>query len=116
MGTGMNLKDKFCLAFFPMSRIGSLPREILDFEQNEKESIGAAWARFSMLIHAGQDLSLHDSMILHLFCSGLDIDADLCLDVTAEGRFTHKPMTKQVEFLENFIDKHTSSIIRTKPL
>jgi hypothetical protein len=26
------LKDKFCLVFFPMSRIGSLPRAILDFE------------------------------------------------------------------------------------
>jgi len=36
------LKDKFCLAFFPMSRIGSLPRAILDIEQCEKESIGAA--------------------------------------------------------------------------
>ena len=35
------LKDKFCLAFSPMSRIGSLPRAILDFEQYEKESIGA---------------------------------------------------------------------------
>jgi hypothetical protein len=38
------LKDKFCLAFFPMSCIGSLPRAILDFGQREKESIGAAWA------------------------------------------------------------------------
>ena len=36
------LKDKFYLAFFPMSRIDSLPRAILDFEQREKESIGAA--------------------------------------------------------------------------
>ena len=36
------LKDKFCLAFFPMSRIGSVLRAILDFEQYEKESIGAA--------------------------------------------------------------------------
>ena len=36
------LKDKFCLAFFPMSRIVSLPRAILDFEQCKKESIGAA--------------------------------------------------------------------------
>ena len=47
---------------------------------------------------------------------GLDIDANLCLDVTARGHFTHKPMTEQVEFLENFIDRHTSSVIRTKPL
>ena len=36
------LKDKFSLAFFPMSHIRSLPRAILDFEQREKESIGAA--------------------------------------------------------------------------
>ena len=30
------LKDKFCLAFFPMSHISSLPRVILDFEQHEE--------------------------------------------------------------------------------
>ena len=36
------LKDKFCLAFFSMSHIGSLPRVILDFEQYDKESIGVA--------------------------------------------------------------------------
>jgi hypothetical protein len=99
------LKDKFCLAFFPMSRISSLPRAILDFEQREKEPIGAAWDRFSMLLHAGPDLSLPDGVILRLFYMGLDIDADLCLDVTAEDRFTHKPMTEQVRFLGNFIDR-----------
>ena len=57
------LKDRFYLAFFPMSHIVSLPRVILDFEQRE-ESIGAAWAWFSMLIHAGLDLSLPDSILL----------------------------------------------------
>ena len=54
------LKDKFYLAFFPLSCIVSLPRAILDFEQYEKESIGAAWARFSKLIYASLDLSLPD--------------------------------------------------------
>ena len=29
---GDELKDKFCLAFFLMSRISSLPRAVLDFE------------------------------------------------------------------------------------
>ena len=98
-----------------MSHIDSLPRAILDFEQN-KESIGATWARFSMLIHAGPDLSLPDAVILCLFCSGLDIDADLCLDVTVGGPFSHKPMMEQVDFLECFIAKCTSFIIRTKTL
>jgi hypothetical protein len=36
--------------------------------------------------------------------------------MTAEGRFTHKTMTKQVEFLERFIAKHSSFVMRTKPL
>jgi hypothetical protein len=64
----------------------------------------------------GPDLSLPDGVILRLFCSGLDMDADLYLGMTAGGRFTHKPMTEQVEFLEHFIAKHTSSVMRTKPL
>jgi len=41
------LRDKFCLAFFPISRIASLRKEILDFRQDEKETIGAAWAHFT---------------------------------------------------------------------
>jgi hypothetical protein len=89
------LKDKFCLAFFPMSRIISLVKAILNFEQNEKESTGAAWARFSVLIHSGPNLSLPDGVLLRLFYSCLDIEADLCLDVTVGGRFKHKPITEQ---------------------
>ena len=55
------LKDKFYLAFFPMSCIDSLRRAILDFEQYEKEFISEVWARFLALIHADPDLSLPDS-------------------------------------------------------
>jgi len=69
-----------------------------------------------MLIHAGLDLSLPNGMILHLFCLGLGIDDDLCLDVTVGGPFSHKPMMEQVDFLECFIAKCTSFIIRTKTL
>ena len=36
------LRSRFCLAFFPVSRIASLRQEILNFRQNEKETIGAA--------------------------------------------------------------------------
>jgi hypothetical protein len=68
-----------------------------------------------MLLHASPDLSLPDGMILRLFCTGLDM-ADLCLDMTVGGRFTHETMMEQVEFLEHFIAKHTSFVIRTKPL
>jgi hypothetical protein len=43
------------------------------------------------------------------------METDLCLNMTAGGCFTQKPMTEQVKFLENFMDRHTSSVIRTKP-
>ena len=98
-----------------MSHINSLPRAILDFEQCKKESIGVAWARFSKLIYAGPDLSLPDGVILCLFCLGIDIDADLCLDVTAEGRSTHKPMTEQVKFLKNFLKSTLPSSWKLEP-
>ena len=47
---------------------------------------------------------------------GIDIDADLCLDLTVGGRFTQKPMTEQVKFLESFLKRHTSSVIKTRTL
>jgi len=39
------LQAKFCLNCFPISRVACLHREILNFKQEEKESLGAAWAR-----------------------------------------------------------------------
>jgi hypothetical protein len=36
------LRDKFCLKFFPQSHVIALQRDILYFQQNEKETIGAA--------------------------------------------------------------------------
>ena len=60
-GDWEELTYKFCLEFSP---IGSLPNAIFDFEQYKKESIGATWARFSVLLHTGPDLSLPDSILL----------------------------------------------------
>ena len=40
------LRNRFCLVFFPMSRIAALRQEILNFQQKEKKTVGAAWDRF----------------------------------------------------------------------
>ena len=61
------LRDRFCHEFFPISRIASLWKEILDFRQDEKESLGAAWARFSQLTHASPDLSIPNHVSLQHF-------------------------------------------------
>ena len=36
------LQSKFCIAFFPISRVAQLRREVLNFQQKEKETLGAA--------------------------------------------------------------------------
>jgi hypothetical protein len=71
------LRDRFCLAFFPISRIASLRKEILNFHQDEKETLVAAWARFSQLTHAGPDLSIPDHMLLQHFWLGLSKESDI---------------------------------------
>lgn len=48
-GEWEELKCNFCLTFFPLTRVINLRLDILSFRQNEKESLGAAWARFSLL-------------------------------------------------------------------
>jgi len=44
------LGDMFFCAFFLISHIASLQKEILDFHQDEKKTIGAAWARFLLTV------------------------------------------------------------------
>ena len=35
------LQSKFCIAFFPISRVAQLRREVLNLQQKEKETLGA---------------------------------------------------------------------------
>ena len=41
VGDWEELRNRFCLVFFPISRIAALQQEILNFQQKEKETIGA---------------------------------------------------------------------------
>ena len=63
-GEWEELQHRFCLSFFPFSRITSLRKGILGFRQDEKDTLGTAWARFSQLTHAGPDLSIPDHVLL----------------------------------------------------
>jgi hypothetical protein len=92
------LIEKFCLAFFPFSRITSLQKEILDFHQDEKKTIGATWARFSQLAHACPDLSIPNHILLQHFWLGLSKETALQLDITAGGSFTHKTTAEVKNF------------------
>jgi len=43
-GEWEKLQAKFCLTYFPISHVARFHREILNFKQEENESLGAAWA------------------------------------------------------------------------
>ena len=61
-GDWEELRADFCHSFSLTKRINSLPIDFLDFEQLEKESIGAAWARFLHLLASIPDLSLPEDL------------------------------------------------------
>jgi hypothetical protein len=44
-GSWSVLKDQFCFALFPLSRIIDLSNEVLSFTQKEGESIEAPWSQ-----------------------------------------------------------------------
>ena len=61
-GDWEELRDDFCYSFSLTERIDSLPIDILDFEQLEKESIGATWARFLRLLASSPNLSIPEDV------------------------------------------------------
>src|SRR6185503_15020136 len=107
------LRDRFYLAFFPISRIASLRKEILDFRRDEKESIGAAWARFSKLTHAGPNLSIPNHVLLRHFWLGLSKESTQQLDISAGGSFTHKTTAEGEALLDRILEN--TSFTETLP-
>jgi hypothetical protein len=67
-----NMRDYFYHPFSPLSLTHSTWSDILAFEQLEKESVGATWARFSLLLASSLGLSIPDDVSLDIFCIGLD--------------------------------------------
>ena len=55
-------------------------------------------------------------MLLRLFCSGLNIEAAIYLDMTIGWSFTHKTTMEQKKVLAHILEKLVSSIIEPKPL
>ena len=101
-GDWEELRDDFCYSFSLTKRIDYLPTDILDFEQLEKESIGAAWARFSRLLASIPDMSIPDEVSLEVFYSGLDMETALDLDDASGGWFMHTTPEEGRDILDSF--------------
>ena len=103
-GNWVELRDNFCLAFFPLFQIADLRIEILTFKQREKETLGAAWARFTSLSNSGPNLSLPDHVLYYHFYRGLNKETALHLDIASGGSFTHKLTDEWRAILERILE------------
>ena len=63
-GDWETLCSKFCLHFFPISKVVSLRKEVLNFRQLEEESLGTSWDHFNDLIITSPDLAIQDPILL----------------------------------------------------
>ena len=106
-GDWEELRADFCDSFSLIKRINSLPIDILDFEQLEKESIGAAWARFLRLLASSPDLSIPDDVSLNIFCSGLDMKFALKLNIATGGSFAQTTPAEGRGILDSFLENPT---------
>ena len=96
---GENSETSSVLDFFPESHIVALRKDILGFQQNEEETIGAAWARFSLLVKSDPVLSIPDHVLLQHFYLGLNKESTNHLDASAGGSFSHKTLIEGMEIL-----------------
>src|SRR6185437_3085605 len=72
--------------------------------QNDKESIGVAWARFTLLVKSGPDLSPPEHLLLQHFYDGLDKESAHHLDLTSGGSFAHLTPTESREVFDKILD------------
>ncbi len=103
-GSWEKLQDRFCLAFFPVTRITALRVEILSFKQIKNESIGAVWSRFTNLVQSEPTLSLPEYVLLQHFHTGLDKESAFYLDITAGGSFMHKTPSEGRIILDRILE------------
>jgi len=98
----------FCLNY-------NLRLEVLTFRRNEKESIGVVWARFTLLVQLGLDLSLPEYMLLQHFYTGLDKESAYHLNITSGGSFAHLTPAEGRKILDKILDRMSFILVLEPP-
>ena len=99
------LCSKFHLRFFPISRVVSLRKEVLNFRQLEEEYLGTSWECINRLITTGPDLAILDPMLLQYFYMGLSKDSAQSLDQASRQSFLHLSINEARSMLDRIIGK-----------
>jgi hypothetical protein len=90
--------------------------DILDFEQLEKESLDAAWARFLRLLAIYPHFSIPEGVSLYIFLLCLDMKSARELDIIAGGSFEDKTTNKGREILDTLSEDSFLPTNHNEPL
>ena len=104
-GDWETLCSKFYLCFFPISKVVSLRKEVLNFRQLEEESLGTSWDQFNKLIITGPNLAIQDPVSLQHFYIGLSKDSAQSLDLASRGAFLHLSVSEARSMLDRISGK-----------
>ena len=98
-------------------QLGLLEDEILYlfFQQNEKESLGAAWARFSLLVKSDPTMSTLNPLVLGKFKRSLNKESADYLNSITGGVPLHK-FPAEVNKILDYITEYTSLSAESNPL
>ena len=77
------------LCFFPISKVVSLQKEVLNFRKLEEESLGTSWDRFNEHIFTSPDLAIQVPILLQHFYMGLSKDSRESLNAASREAFLH---------------------------
>ena len=99
------LCSKFCLCFFPISKVVSLRKVVLNFRQLEGESLGTSLDCFNEFIFTSPDLAIQDPVLLQYFYMGLSKDSVQSLDLASKGAFLHLSVSEARSMLDRIIGK-----------
>jgi hypothetical protein len=105
------------LYIYRQGQLGLLEDEILYlfFQQNEKESLGAAWARFSLLVKSDPTMSTLSPLVLWNFKKSLDKESSDYLKSITRGVPLHK-FPAEVNKILDYITEYTSLSAESNPL
>jgi len=103
-GDWIQLKEEFCLFFFPISKVIPHRMELLSFKQNDGEPLGVAWARFMQSATSGPPHNVQEEMLMQHFIYGLNPESSHFMNLASEGSVMYKTVAEVRTTLERVLN------------
>ncbi|KAL2922252.1 Polyketide synthase-nonribosomal peptide synthetase [Bienertia sinuspersici] len=93
----------FLARFYPLSKTAEMRSKIMNFKDQEDESLYDAWERFKALLRACPHHNMENWIQLHCFYNGLSKQNKVTLDARAGGPIMLKDPTISLQTIESVV-------------